>query len=502
MRGIQFVQERTTARISIQRGWAALLALTVFLLAGGAAHAVEDGKPDTTAPSQSGRALLGALQDAFVSVADQLRPTVVTITAHKTVRPKVKPLGDEGAVPDTLKGRYRTYRAQGTGSGVIISSDGWIITNDHVVSGSDTVTVKLQDGREFEGTVRRDYRSDLAVIKIGGSTFPYARLGNSDNVKVGQWAIAIGSPYKYEGSFSVGVISALGRHQEIRDQTGEGGGRLYPDMFQTDAAINPGNSGGPLINLDGEIIGINTAIESENGGGLGIGFALPMNAVKFVVEQLRDKGKVEYGYLGVEPETVTPRVASLYKVEAGALVKSEPEATTPAGKAGIHVEDVITRIDDAPVRSEWDYRIVVSRTPPGTTVNVTLQRNGVEKSVKATIVAAPPIRLSRSESGGTPTLGVEVASLTSETAARVGLAARSGKAAGVVIKSVDTASSASETELQAGDVILAVNGVQTPTVEAFRKATVTLRAGDTLRILWQGKRYPDTIKRVSILTID
>lgn len=461
-------------------------------------HPANPANPANPAAERPGRTLLSALQDAFVSVADELEPAVVTITARKTVKGSDK--GEEPEGRGWGRGRSRPYSTQGTGSGVIISADGWIVTNDHVVGNADRVMVKLHDGRELEGTVRRDYRSDLAVVKITGASFPFARIGDSDRVRVGQWAIAIGSPYKYEGSFSVGVVSALGRKQEIRDQNGEGEGRLYPDMIQTDAAINPGNSGGPLINVDGEIIAINTAIESESGGSVGIGFAIPSNQVKFVIEQLKTRGAVSYGYLGVEPETVTPRLSAAYKVANGALIKAEPATGSPAAKAGLHVEDVITRIDQTPIRTERDYRVTVSRIAPGAEVTICYSRNGSEKTAHAFATETPAPRISQIDSGiRTAGLGVEVSSLTNDTALRVGL---DGKSAGVVITALDTGSIISDTELRSGDVILKVNDTPTPTVETFRKATLHLHHGDTVRILWQGKRYPETIKRLSIVTLD
>lgn len=481
------------------------LILSVVLVAGTVVCRAQEtpsapaGAPGGAAASGS-RALLGALQDAFVSVAEACEPAVVTISARKTLRATSELSDEDGNPKGSGQGKTRTYRSQGTGSGVIISPDGWIVTNDHVVGNAERVLVRLHDGRELEGTVRRDYRSDLAVVKLDGDSFPYARLGDSDRVRVGQWSIAIGSPYKYEGSFSVGVVSALGRKQEIRDQNGEGDGRLYPDMIQTDAAINPGNSGGPLINLDGEVIAINTAIESESGGSVGIGFAIPSNQVRFVIDQLKTKGSVSYGYLGIEPETITPRLAAAYKVEAGALIKAEPPAGSPAAKAGLHVEDVITRIGETPIRNERDYRVTISRIAPGVEVPITLVRGGAARTVRALITEPPAIKVSQVETGlRTTGLGVEVAGLTSDVAARVGL---NGKGEGVVIRSLESGSSVSDTEMRAGDVILKLNDTPTPTVEAFRKAAKSLGHGALVRILWQGKRYPETIKRLTVITIE
>jgi serine protease Do len=456
-----------------------------------------------TPPAGSPKALAHALENAFVQVADEVAPAVVTITARRTVRPEQAKRESDKYFEDLglgRGGRVPGFRSQGTGSGVLVSADGWVITNDHVVAGADRVTVKLKDGREFEGAVRRDYRTDLAVIKIEGTGLPFARVGDSDKVRTGQWAIAIGSPFRYEGSFSVGVVSALGRKQNIRDTSGEGDGRLYANMIQTDAAINPGNSGGPLINLDGEVVGINTAIESDSGQGVGIGFAVPSNFVKFVTDQLREKGVATYGSLGIEPETLTPRLAAIYKVEAGALVTAEPAAGTPAAKAGIHVDDVIVEVAGKPVRSEVDFRLTVMRTAPGATVPVKVMRGGVEQTLKAT-VTAPPARkiVKESDRPGAPSVGVEVSMLTRDAAVRVGLGVKNG---GVVVRMVDSTSPAADTEIKSGDVILQVNGQPTPSVDAFRKITTSLKSGDVVRVIYTGKRGLETVKRLAIFSAD
>ncbi|HXG24182.1 MAG TPA: trypsin-like peptidase domain-containing protein [Chthonomonadales bacterium] len=453
------------------------------------------------------KAVLSALQEAFAAIAEEVEPAVVTIITQRTVRLGAERAGPEGegqAIPHFLfgrEGRPRAYRARGTGSGVIISADGWVLTNDHVVGRADKVMVRLQDGREFQAQVRRDYRSDLALLKIEGERFPFARLGDSDQLKVGHWAIAIGSPYRYEGSFSVGVISALYRQQIIDDSSGEGEGRLYPDMIQTDAAINPGNSGGPLVNLDGEVVGINTAIETNrDGGSVGIGFAIPINTAKFVIDQLRRSGKVSYGFLGVEPETLSPRLASAYKVLNGVLVRSEPKPDSPAGRAGIQVDDIITQIGTTPIRTERDLRLTISRTAPGTKIPVKLVRDGVEKIVMVVIEEAPdPLLRRANQVAGTNRLGIEVEPLTPEAAKRVGLTERDS---GVLIKSLESGTSAAESELLPGDVILRANNVPTPNVDAFNKFITNLKSGDLLRIRWQGVRGSQIVRKVAIITID
>ena len=475
-----------------------LLATVLFSLAFAPPKAMGQEKgPD--------KAILHALQNAFAAVAEEVEPAVVTVIARKTVRPTAGVPSreeDEDILRGGPLGRVRpprSFRAQGTGSGVIISTDGWILTNDHVVGGAEKVTIRLIDGREFEGTVRRDYRSDLAMIKIEGSGFRAARLGDSDKVKVGHWAIAIGSPFRYEGSFSVGVISFLSRPQQIR--TGGGGSRVYPSMIQTDAAINPGSSGGPLLNLEGEVIGINTAIESDSGGSVGIGFSIPINAARHVANQLREKGKVTYGYLGIEPGTVTPRLASAYQVSNGALVIGDPQEDSPAAKAGIQAEDVITEIDGKPIRSELDLRTIVSLVTPGTSIAITFVRGGTEKKTKATI--AEDTRFANEGSSAPPsakgTLGVDVAAVNAEGLRKTGL---DGKIQGVLVKSLDSGSAISESELEKGDVILKVNDASTPNVEAFKKAIENVSPGDILRVLWTGKRGSATVRRIAIIIVD
>jgi serine protease Do len=271
-------------------------------------------------------------------------------------------------------------------------------------------------------------------------------------------------------------------------------------MIQTDAAINPGNSGGPLLNIEGEVVGINTAIESDSGGSVGIGFAIPINSARLVADQLRDKGKVIYGYLGIDPGTVTPRLASAYGVPNGALVQGDPTDDSPAAKAGIQADDVITEIDGKRIAGELDLRTVISRVLPGTTVNITYVRDGVEKKTRTTIVEAPEYAAegaSAPDSKYDP--GMEVAVATAEGLKKAGL---SEKLQGVMIKSIEPGSSIAESEMAKGDIILRINGLLTPTVEAFKQAVQSLKSGDVMRILWTGKRGRSTARRVAIVIAD
>jgi serine protease Do len=366
------------------------------------------------------------------------------------------------------------------------------------------VTVKFHDGTEIVGTVRRDPRSDLALIKVDTKVpLPVARLGDSDKLRIGQWAIAIGSPYRFEGSLSVGVISSLQRKQEIDDPNTRGG-RLYPNMIQTDAAINPGNSGGPLCNISGEVIGINTAIQSREsqGGGIGIGFAIPINTVRYVMNQLLEKGKVTYGFLGVSPSSVTPKEASALKVESGALIFRDPAASSPAGKAGIKAGDVITSIAGKTVRSEIDLRTIVSETAPFSTIEIRLVRNGAVKMVSATLEQAsdeaPP---SSTKLPGKPSLGLDVDKLTDGLADRAGVPKGT---LGVYVRAIDPNSSAADEEdLDEGAVILSVNDKDTPTVEAFRDAVAALKSGDHVKVTYlHNVPTEGAVRHFTVLTVD
>jgi S1-C subfamily serine protease len=265
--------------------------------------------------------------------------------------------------------------------------------------------------------------------------------------------------------------------------------RLYPDMIQTDAAINPGNSGGPLVNIAGEVIGINTAIESDHsgiggGGSIGIGFAIPINEAKFVVEQLLAHGKVTYGQLGVTPTSVTPRLAAALKTDYGAIVEREPDTASPAGKAGLHAGDVITAINGKTIRSELDLRTTVSQTAPHSVIELSVIRDGQHLAVKATLDAAEnsDSGAARTVSHSKTTLGIEVEGVTKKGAEQAGF---SSDESGVLVKSVDAGSSAADSdEFAEGCLIVKVNSTDTPTVKAFQEATAKLKAGDQVRILY------------------
>ena len=476
---------------------AALLACALFLSPTSAIHAQTNNSPKASIPPPTAHALLNGLQDAFADLADKVEPAVVTLYSVKTIHAASE---REGRGSDKNGFTLPPRRITGTGSGVLISADGWVLTNDHVVGGADRVTVKLHDGREFTGEVRRDRRSDLALVKISSpSPFPAATLGNSDKIKTGHWAVAIGSPYRYEGSFSVGVISSLARRQQIADSSVPSGIRIYSNMIQTDAAINPGNSGGPLCNIDGEIIGINTAIESESGGSVGIGFAIPINYARQIADQLRDKGHVDYGFLGVSLVTVTPRQASALRVEYGALLDTEPLPATPAGKAGLRAGDVVTAMNGKAMHTESDLRLAIGQTPPGTLVELAVMREGHPQTIKATLERAEDIRDDAPKTLGKPKLGIEVQALTAKLISDSNVASTTK---GVLVKAIDPETSAADTRgLSRGDIILRVNGKDTPTVEAFQAAVGSVRSGDQITVVYL-QTGGEPLKRFAVVAVE
>ena len=302
----------------------------------------------------------------FVALAKKLKPAVVNVSTAKTIAPQKKfhrapsPFGTDPF--EEFFDRFfenapqRSYKQRSLGSGFIISDDGYILTNNHVVAGADEIKVKLGDKREFKAEVKgTDEKLDLALIKIEAKDhFPVARLGDSDTIEVGEWVMAIGNPFGLEQTVTAGIVSAKGR------VIGSG---PYDDFIQTDASINPGNSGGPLFNAQGEVIGINTAIVA---GGQGIGFAIPINMAKGIITQLKEKGKVTSGWLGVSIQAMTPELAQSFGLEAekGALV-NEVMKDSPADKAGIKSGDIILEFDGKAVHEMNELPRLVAETPVG-----------------------------------------------------------------------------------------------------------------------------------------
>jgi serine protease Do len=384
-----------------------------------------------------------------------------------------------GQIPQ-MRRMPQTYRAQGSGSGVIVRPDGWILTNDHVVGGADKVTVKLHDGREFEGTVRRDFRSDLALVKINASGLVPAEFADSDQIKVGQWAVAFGSPFSLDDTMTHGIISARQR-QKVISEGGET--RFYPSLLQTDASINPGNSGGALVDINGRVIGINVAINSPSGGSVGIGFAIPSNTARDVTEQLIATGKVTRGFLGVAPRALNPNERQRYGVPTGGALIEQVSENTPASRAGFEVEDVVVRYNGQPVASDIAFRELVARTAPGKAVDVVVRRGGKEVTLKVTPEAQKEAAAAENEAsvkaeGGK--LGVQVQTITPDVAKQYNLGSLN---AGVLVGGIQPGSPAADAGIQPGDVIVRANGRAVRSAEDLRGAVESLKSGDTATLV-------------------
>jgi len=374
-------------------------------------------------------------------------------------------------------------KAVASGSGVIVRSDGYILTNDHVVDGADKVTVRLQDGREFTGEVRRDFKSDLALIKIPANNLPAAEIGDSDKVKIGQWAIAFGSPFGLSDTMTVGVISSLHRQEAIGQGTD---GRFYSSLIQTDASINPGNSGGPLVDIYGRIVGVNVAIESPSGTNAGIGFAIPANTAKYIVDQLITKGSVTRGYLGLVPTTPTYAEKEHYGVKDGAIVRAIDD-NTPAQKAGFQVGDVIVRFNGKPIADDAALRDMVARSQPGTRVDVIVKRDGGDKALTPTIEAVPAeksVAVDQPADKEAPKgkLGVQVAN-ASDPEVRQQLGLKETLKDGAVVVNVVPGSPAQEAGVQAGDIVTRVNGKLVADATQLTEVAKGLKSGSTVPVV-------------------
>ncbi len=354
--------------------------------------------------------------------------------------------------------RNRTQRSLGTG--FIIDPQGLIITNDHVVKNADKIKVKMagKGGKEYTATVKgRDPQTDIALLQIeSNETFPYLSLGNSDDIQVGDWVVAIGNPFGLGHTVTQGIISAKGRVI---------GATRYDNFLQTDAAINPGNSGGPLLNLNGEVVGINTAIVAS---GQGIGFAIPSTLAKDIISQLQEKGKVVRGMLGVQVQTVTPEMAKAFGLSEprGALV-AEVHPDTPAEKAGLQREDIIVEYNNIPIKEMNDLPRLVAATPPGTETTIKVLRDGKEKTLPIAVTELKEERFAQepTEVEDESSIGLVVEDLDPRLARRFGLK----EAKGVVVVNIVSGSSAEEAGLRRGDIILEINGEEVNDVKTFQK---------------------------------
>jgi serine protease Do len=412
------------------------------------------------------------------AIAKALKPAVVNISAKRPAEASSGPgpLGEHDPFDDFFGqffGNRRPRPVRSLGSGFIVNPAGYIVTNNHVVDGAVEVRVKLSDGRDLPAQIAgRDSKTDLALLRIDASGLTAIPLGDSAQLQVGEPVMAIGNPFGLEQTVTTGIVSATGR------VIGEG---PYDDFIQTDASINPGNSGGPLISARGQAVGINSAIFSQSGGSVGIGFAIPINLAKSVVTQLADSGHVVRGWLGVAIQPITPELARSFHLAmaAGALVSSVTEGS-PAAKAGVKRGDVITAFDGRTVARSEDLPRAVAETSVGRRVAIAVVRDGGPLQLEATIGRLEEREIvAAASSAGTGSLGLSVQSLTPAVARELGI----DQARGVLVREVQDGSRAEAAGLRAGDVITEVDRRPVASAGDLRRAVERHAKGAPLLLL-------------------
>jgi serine protease Do len=445
-------------------------------------YAVSRGDPGRTeSPAVQAPVLpvqLPVAASTFARVAEAIKPAVININTYGRPgslgrTPFEEFFGDEffkrffGDMPERIPQRS-------LGSGVIVDPAGIALTNAHVVERASEIEVITLDGRKHRARViGRDPKTDLAVLKLddGKATFASARLGDSDKIQVGDWVLAIGSPFGLQATVTAGIISAKAR------QIGQG---PFDDFLQTDAAINPGNSGGPLVNMSGEVVGINTAIVA---GGTGIGFAIPANMARKIYTELVVKGKVSRGWLGVTIQPLSPDLASSFGApDSKGVLIADVMPSSPAARAGLEAGDILLEFDGKRTEGPADLQRAVGLTPPGSTVRVKIWRDHAEKTLTLRIADAPADGEVAIQSGrGGDLLGLEVRPITPERSRQLRLRSTEG----VIVARVQEGSSAAEAGVQPGDVIREINRQRVRGLSDFDRLTRGLKEGDRLTVLLQ-----------------
>lgn len=482
-----------------------------------------DTRHAVVAPPVEGLQHARGLSDAFKYASHTIAPSVVSIRSTKVFKPAVqrfengKPQNGKAMprpeLPPELKQFFgddflqrfgqggqleqfqvpgnpdREFRQEGQGTGVIITKDGYIVTNNHVVEGADEVEVTLSDDRTYAAKViGTDAKTDVAVVKVDAKDLVPARVGDSDKIEVGDWVVASGSPFGLTQTVTSGIISAKGR---------SGVGIVeYEDFIQTDAAINPGNSGGPLVNLEGEVIGINTAIASRNGSFAGVGFAIPSNLVMKIVHAIKDNGKVERGWLGAAIQDLNKDLAESFKYDSthGVLI-GQVVPGSPAEKAGLKSGDIVMEINGLHQHNANMLRNQVAGTEPNTTLPLTIWRNGKEMKVnvkigvlaeKLTSLETPATEeVAQHEDEGVTRLGITVKNLTADMAKEL----KVDNVKGVVITGVENGSLAEEAGLQQGVVVMSIDGKPVHNIDEFKTATSDEHVKHGVRLHVAGEGY-------------
>ncbi|MGO9014778.1 MAG: DegQ family serine endoprotease [Dissulfurispiraceae bacterium] len=429
--------------------------------------------------------ILSKTDEAMAEVAAAAKPAVVNVSTTRTIKTPgiMNPFFNDPFFRQFFGNAFgnangpREHKQASLGSGVIIDRAGYILTNNHVVKDADEIKIKLSDGREFKGKViGTDQKTDIAVIKINSDHLPVLNIGDSDRLRVGQRVLAIGNPFGLNQTVTSGIVSATGRaNMGIAD---------YEDFIQTDAPINPGNSGGALVNIRGELIGINTAIFSTSGGDQGIGFAIPSNMAKTVMESLIKNGKVVRGWLGVSVQALTPEIAKQFglKEQGGALVGDVVEGS-PAEKAGLKRGDVIIKYDGTPVNDPAQLKNTTASTPVGKEVLLDIVRDGKTKQVKVDIAELPSTGQTASGSFHNHLKGIHAQNMTPEIRKGLGIPAR---VTGVIVTDVEGGTPAGSV-LMRNDVIIEIDRNKINTVQDYEKMADHIKPDqDVLLLIYRG----------------
>jgi serine protease Do len=489
--------------LSVRR--VALLATTVASLAAATfAFSPYSYAPSALADSAQAQNLTEKVQQlpqrpvGFADIVEKVKPAVISVRV-KIDQPAQPGLSDDDDLPfppgSPFERFFKRFGAPGNpkghevitgqGSGFFISRDGYAVTNNHVVQNAENVQVTTDDGKTYTAKViGTDSRTDLALIKVDGDNFPFVKLADN-SPRIGDWVLAVGNPFGLGGTVTAGIVSARGR---------DIGAGPYDDFIQIDAPVNKGNSGGPTFDVDGNVIGVNTAIFSPSGGSVGIAFDIPADAVKSVIAQLRDKGSVTRGWIGVQIQTVTPDIADSLglKQATGALV-SEPQKDSPAAKAGIGSGDVITSVNDTPVHDPRELARKIGTMSPGTAINLEVIHNGQSKTVTLTLGTLPNEKQASSEQNqrdqrevpdsDMPNLGLTLAP---------GNKVSGSGGNGVVVTAVNAGGVAAEHGFRVGDVILEVGGKAVTTPAEIRKSLAEARSEGKHTVLFRVKSNEGT----------
>jgi serine protease Do len=477
-----YVPEKTAAKRNFSDSAPAALSSSLY---GESARAAVENRPDLD----------------FVGIAEKVGPAVVKVEAEKVQ--KVQGFGFDQEMPfDDFWNRFfgqprqreQEFKSRAQGTGFFLSDDGYILTNNHIVENAVKVTISTLQGQDYVAKVAgTDSRTDLALLKIEGKSFPFAQFGDSAVLKVGEWVLAIGNPFGLEHTVTAGIVSAKGR------QLGTGGNvPEYQDYIQTDAAINRGNSGGPLVNMKGDVIGITSNILAPAGGNIGLGFAIPSNMAKNVVTQLKEKGRVVRGRIGVTITPITEEVKDNLKLKdkQGALV-NDVNPGGPAEKAGIKRYDVIVEVNGEKINDYNDLKLKVADIQPGKKVNIKVIRDGKDETFAVTVEELEPAETQAKIQGSDKSLGFSVRELNPTLARRLGVRTQRG----LIITDIKEDSEAARRGLTVDDIILEVNRRPVATVDDLDRILKRTESGRTIMLLVRQESDSGAVDRIFTLRV-